>query len=573
MGNSILGCKLISEKGKINAFTAESRDSHEYLVEKIVTVDAPVASGYIPTGNAARLDRSAPGSAQMLSQSLDSIGVCYWYAKFPKSSIFDSGFRLDFPDGTPNMGVRNNIIARAGVPLTANAISMGEVLLSMREAGGELASLEQKMSESTLRLHEVLWNSAGAAGITSSALASSNTALAAKLSADARQATSGLITRLAGSGSVASQGLMPGQSARISTKVVHASDPRIRTLAAAFPGKWDSMLADPNEYFQMGTTTVKTQSGLKQAVTVVVSRDGSHFFSATKPGDMRRASNYAFQKASLANKAKLASIGFTDSILSASILNQKLSTFRRLGIRNAVIPLRANLKSAAGATQKVLSGAAQAGKTGATNVMSFCKGSAKKVAFCSATLGAIYAGTHWALASGNQAQVAANEDLMAARMENILSNPQTQQNFAAVTAELEKNTQISPELMESFRKILAIKSARSQLGSCSQLFGTELLSTPGVAESGYDPESATMDVATFSPSSAPTADKSAFKDIPEFMPPEETDPSDLHTSDETTLDESIPSADILDAAVDSTSGGSDDYPSETSSDDFGPSPN
>jgi hypothetical protein len=156
------------------------------------------------------------------------------------------------------------------------------------------------------------------------------------------------------------------------------------------------------------------------------------------------------------------------------------------------------------------------------NVVRWCGDAGKSMhrAVCLGVVGTFAAGVHTLNKFGKVGSDQAKDAVVAQQIEAVLNDPNVSANFAAVMQQFQKQKDISSRLLEELRKQLIAKSATSSLGRCTDVFGTEILTTPGVAGTGYESQvgSISTDLSTPGPSlpeMAPTPSNS-MSTMPSF---------------------------------------------------------
>jgi hypothetical protein len=450
------GCIKASTKGSLDSFKADSGNAWEYLVERTLnldTVQSGFSSGYgsMAGSGSASMDGAMPGSSAAFASSMESVGVCYWYARIEKAGPLDFGYNLDLGDGTPNLGVRNNLIARAGVPMTAQAVRMSDVLQAMHDAGGELKRMEGEISGAAAKLHKVLWDAAvpaltgvGAGTVALGALSPQGQDQMRKMAAGVTGAINKVASRGASSQVSNSSGFAFAEAARKTQSFV-TRDGAVRSLTTY---RWG------------------VKPGDQRVLQVMLTPDNT--FSAyrlTKPGDVL-ARNYQWSRLS------------ENAIRQLQIPAKELdvdSIFKRPGRQLAAAGLGIRK-----GTVKI----AALGKAGIKTVANVCTGKAWHRAACLGAIGTFTAGVHAWNKNSRATSDRVNDAAIAQTVQSVLSNPGVVQEFGQIMQQFEKQKNVSPKLLEALRKQLIAKSATSNLGNCTEIFGTEILTTPGVNSTG-----------------------------------------------------------------------------------------
>lgn len=417
-------------------------------------------------GNLNSFDSTVPGAGAAFAQSLDSIGMCYWYAKVPKNGPADSGFALDNADGSPNLGIRNNLIARAGVPLTNNVLSLNEVLQAMHDAGGELKRMQGEISSAAVKMNDVLLQGVASSGLLSAAGMGGAAAVGIGYKAAGRErvvkTARWFSSRLAPIGDVGTGTIysLPALRKALQTGVSKPRPPvRFSNLNGVPHALKTYHITDPS-----GKTT--------HLVELAVDESGEVKWRAVQRG----------VKGELGNINKARFLRATDNTLQRLKLDPK-------EVRAMTSNLNQEIRlSALTAKNSSLAFGKSVAKKAFNGTVNFCGNGSKplvKLACTAAVAAAVFTPLAVSkLAGANKAK--SNDVEVASAVQSVLNNPQIAANVSAIMAKLEKETLITPELMEALRKQLLARSEKSTRGTCIQTFGTEILTTPGVADAGYD---------------------------------------------------------------------------------------
>lgn len=486
----LTGC-IKASQGQLDSFKADGGNAWEYLIDRTINLGSSGSSygtGFASAGSGSSLtafsgmDQSMAGSSGALVGSLADVGLCYWYTKIEKAGPIDFGYQLDYSDGTPNLGVRNNLIARAGVPLTANVVRMTDVLQAMHDAGGELRRMQAEISEAAIKIHKVLLDAAGPAmvgvGTGTVALAGLGEQGRQKVKDFARPITSGIQNRLnAPNLTVSSADSIDGVKTRTLT-FLSKNNAQLRGI----PGQLTSDL--------ISVQTFKTGAFRNLQITqIAMDSSGNKFYRQSIPG------NPAVQRFKWATLDESALEKLKLEAGSPSLDPNKI--FQSFKTRTAALGISAKKRIVMGAN---------ATKTGVKNVVNWCNASGKALnkAICLSTVGVFAAGAYTWNRLGVKGSDRVNDAAVAQRVQNVLENPQVVENVAQIMRDFEKQKNISSRLLEELRKQLIAKSAMSTLGSCTDAFGTEILTTPGVAGTNYESQLGGIDSSGLSGSSLGT---------------------------------------------------------------------
>lgn len=416
-------------------------------------------------GNLNSFDSTVPGAGAAFAQSLDSIGMCYWYAKVPKNGPADSGFALDNADGSPNLGIRNNLIARAGVPLTLNVLSLNEVLQAMHDAGGELKRMQGEISSAAVKMNDVLLQGLGSSLATGAAGAGAAAGTGAILQKVGRQ-------NLAAAARNFSARLAEYNNA---DGIYHGSPATKKGIVGQnFQGLPSGLEFSNINGIPHGIKTYHVpgpDGKTSHIVQFAIDKDGKAKWRAVARGSDGK----------LGNIRKFRFYDAPDRL----IVNVKLQPSE---VKNISSNLTQRLRLAT-LTRK--NQAVDFGKTAAKNTakwgISTCKnGGPLGRAACVAAVGVLTASAFAIPKALGTSQAKSNDAEVAKTVQSVLNDPKIAANVSAIMAKLEKETLITPELMEALRKQLLARSEKSTRGTCIQTFGTEILTTPGVADAGYD---------------------------------------------------------------------------------------
>jgi hypothetical protein len=428
---------------------------------------------------------------------MDSIGMCYWYAKVPKNGPADSGFALDNADGTPNMGIRNNLIARAGVPLTNNVVSLNEVLQAMHDAGGELKRIQGDISAAAVKMNDVLLQ--GVASSTAAALAAGGTAAGTgaiyqKLGPANREGLTKMAREF--TGSLAALG-DSGNGKRTGFALLESIPRRAGALSGINTVKPTIKVGNLNgvpHVFKTYRIPNGPNGKISHIVEIAVSKEG-------KP---------QYRAVSLSSKFKnISAVKFREATPQIiSTLNLSADEVKDLGLKS----LRSARFNAVAFGNSAAQGTKTFAKNATKNVISACKGGPLQKLMCMGVVATAVGMTLTIPKAFGASKAKSNDAEVAKTVQSVLNDPKIAANVSAIMAKLEKETLITPELMEALRKQLIAKSAASTRGSCNQTFGTEILTTPGVADAGYDVGASggfTSPNSGYTPSLQPSTDPSA----------------------------------------------------------------
>ena len=518
-GSTLTSCK--ATWAKLNAFKSETTDGWEYLIERTVSFSGSGGSSYASDsafmssynsstpnalGNLSSYDSTMPGAGAAFAQSMDSIGICYWYTKVPKNGPADSGYALDNGDGTPNMGIRNNLIARAGVPLTNNVVSLNEVLQAMHDAGGELKRMQGDISAAAVKMNDVLLQgvaSSSAAALAAGGTAAGTGALYQRLGPTGRE---NLAKNARGfSGYLATIGDY-GTGKRSGLPIINPKASAIGDMSAIKPSLSFGNLNGVPHVIKTYRIPNGDKGKISHLVEIAVTKDGKQiqYRAVDLSSKFKNISKVKFRPA-------------TPEILAKLRLND--TEVRKLAFKG----LQSSRFQAVALGNSAAQGAKTFAKNGTNWVINTCKGSGIRKLICMGTV-ATAMGMAFTIPKAFGASKAKSNDAEVAKtVQSVLNDPKIAANVSAIMAKLEKETLITPELMESLRKQLIAKSAMSTRGSCNQTFGTEILTTPGVADAGYDVGSSggfTPPSSGYTPSLDPAMDPNAS------LPTLPTTPSD-----------------------------------------------